>query len=349
MIVAGGISLGLLLGYALQRGGYCMNTAFRSFYLEKDRSLVRAWAVVLLINVIGVALLTELGVLLPEVAPFFWPAAIVGGFVFGIGMVLAGGCASGTYYRCGRGMLGSIAALVGFVIGTALIDGGALVEIQQQLRGTTIDVSGREATLFNLLGLESTAARWLLIAGISIPAIVWLSRAPKQRFLIGWGWRKTGAAVGVLALATWVISAMQGRDFGLSFTQPTVALTRFLVTGDSAGISVASFIVIGVPIGAFLAAKAAGEAILRMPDPGRFVRQFGGGATMGLGASIAGGCNIGHSITGVSTLGITAITSTAFIMLGCWVMTGIVYRSERRKMEAEIAAMRSAVPQGETS
>ncbi len=349
MIVAGGISLGLLLGFTLQRGGYCMNTAFRSFYLEKDRSLVRAWVLVLLINVVGVTVLTDLGILFPEVAPFFWPAAIVGGFVFGIGMVLAGGCASGTYYRCGRGMLGSIAALVGFVIGTALIDGGALVEIQQRLRGTTIDVSGREATLFNVLGLESTVARWLLIAALAGFAIVWLLRAPKQRFLIGWGWRKTGTVVGILALATWVISAMQGRDFGLSFTQPTVALTRFLVAGDSSGISVATFIVIGVPVGALLAARAAGEAILRMPDPRRFVRQFGGGTTMGLGASIAGGCNIGHSITGVSTLGITALTSTAFIMLGCWVMTAIVYRSERRKMEAEMAAMRSTVPQGETT
>ena len=54
MIIAGGIALGLLLGYSLQRGGYCMNTAFRSFYLEKDKSLVRAWVLVLLINIVGV-------------------------------------------------------------------------------------------------------------------------------------------------------------------------------------------------------------------------------------------------------------------------------------------------------
>jgi hypothetical protein len=54
---------------------------------------------------------------------------------------------------------------------------------------------------------------------------------------------------------------------------------------------------------------------------------------MGTGASIAGGCNIGHSITGVSTLGITAIASTGFIILGCWAMTTLIVRTESKRME----------------
>ncbi|MFW5694730.1 MAG: YeeE/YedE family protein [Alkalispirochaeta sp.] len=331
MLLIGGLSLGLLLGYALQRGGYCMNTAFRSFFLEKDKSLVRAWVLVLLINIVGVRLFTDLGVLDPAVAPIFWPAAIVGGFIFGAGMVLAGGCASGTYYRCGRGMLGSVAALIGFVIGTAVIDGGALVGVQSVLRAPVIDTGGAQATLFGVLGVESVVIRWLVLGAVAALAIVWLARAPKNRFLIGWSWQRSGTVIGVLALAAWLLSAMQGRNFGLSFTQPTVALTRFVVSGDASGISVASFIVVAVPVGAFLAAKAAGEAILRAPDPRRLARQFGGGAVMGTGASIAGGCNIGHSITGVSTLGITAIVSTGFIILGCWAMTTIIVRSESRK------------------
>ncbi|MFP4644453.1 MAG: YeeE/YedE family protein [Spirochaetales bacterium] len=331
MLTTAAVALGLLLGYALQRGGYCMNTAFRSFYLEKDRSLVRAWVLVLVINVLGVRLITDFGVVEPNVAPFFWPAAIVGGFVFGLGMVMAGGCASGTYYRCGRGMLGSMAALVGFVIGTAVTDGGALVAVQEAARNPVIDFEAGEASLFSVLGVENPAVRWGVLLALAGAAIAWLSNAPKQRFLIGWTWQKTGLVVGVLAFAAWLLSAMEGRQFGLSFTQPTVALTRFLIGGDTSGLSVASFMVLGVPFGAFLAAKAAGEAVLRMPDPRRFVRQFGGGLTMGLGASIAGGCNIGHSITGVSTLGLTAMLSTAFIILGCWVMTGIIYRIESGK------------------
>lgn len=333
MLLVGGLALGLLLGYSLQRGGYCMNTAFRSFFLEKDKSLVRAWVLVLLINIVGVRLFTDIGVLDPAVAPVFWPAAIVGGFIFGAGMVLAGGCASGTYYRCGRGMLGSVAALIGFVLGTAVIDGGALVAVQSALRVPTIDTGGAQATLFGVFGVESAVVRWIVLGAVAVPTIIWLARAPKNRFLIGWSWQRSGTVIGVLALAAWLLSAMQGRNFGLSFTQPTVALTRFVVSGDGSGISVASFIVVAVPIGAFLAAKSAGEAILRAPDPRRLTRQFGGGTVMGTGASIAGGCNIGHSITGVSTLGITAIFSTGCIILGCWAMTSLIVRTESRRME----------------
>ncbi len=337
MFITAGIALGLLLGYALQRGGYCMNTAFRSFVYEKDRSLVRAWVLVLVINIVGVQALTEFGVLHPQVAPFFWPAMILGGFVFGLGMVLAGGCASGTYYRCGRGMVGSMGAMIGFVIGTAVVDGGALLGLQQALRGPTLDVRGQEATLFNLLGINSVGLRWAVIGVFAATAIVWMLRAPKQRFLIGWSWQRTGVTVGVLALAAWLLSAMAGRDFGLSFTQPTVAITRFLIAGDASGISVASYMVIGVPVGALLAAKAAGEAVLRIPDARTLLRQFGGGAAMGTGASIAGGCNIGHSITGVSTLGIGAIVATLFIMLGSWVMTWLIVRMESRSAQSKEA------------
>ncbi|MFP4012422.1 MAG: YeeE/YedE family protein, partial [Spirochaetaceae bacterium] len=332
------LALGLLLGYSLQRGGYCMNTAFRSFFLEKDKGLVRAWVLVLLINVAGVRLLTDLGVLQPAVAPLFWPAAVVGGFVFGAGMVLAGGCASGTYYRCGRGMLGSIAALIGFAVGATITDGGALTPLQSSLRAATVDVGSSSATVFGVLGVESAALRWIVLGAAAVPAVIWLLRAPPDRFRIGWSRHKSGAAIGVLALLTWLLSAMQGRDFGLSFTQPTVAVARFLVTGDTTGISVASFIVIAVPVGAFLAAKAAGEAVLRAPDPKRLVRQAGGGLTMGVGASVAGGCNIGHSVTGVSTLGITAIIATVFIILGCWAMTRIIVATESRQMNRSLHA-----------
>ncbi len=355
MITLGGLALGLLLGYSLQRGGYCMNTAFRSFVLEKDKGLVRAWLLVLLINIIGVRLFTDLGVLQPIVAPLFWPAAIIGGFLFGAGMVLAGGCASGTYYRCGRGMIGSIAALIGFALATTIVDGGALAPLQSYLRGPTISTGSAPATLFGLAGMDAggtdtagirtTAARWLVLAVLAVPAVIWLLRAPRDRFRIGWSWQRTGFAIGTLALAAWLVSAMQGRDFGLSFTQPTVALVRFLATGETAGLSVASFIVLAVPFGAFLAAKSAGEAVLRAPDPRRLVRQFGGGLTMGAGAGIGGGCNIGHSITGVSTLGLTAIVATVFIILGCWTATRLIVRGESKRMTAVPTA---AVPSGTT-
>ena len=119
--VLSGLIIGIALGFALQKGGFCMHTAFRSIVFEKDHSVLRSWLLVLGINLIGVNLLYELRIINIMIAPFFWPAAIIGGLVFGGGMVMAGGCTSGTFYRVGKGMLGSFGALVGFSAGAAAV------------------------------------------------------------------------------------------------------------------------------------------------------------------------------------------------------------------------------------
>ncbi|GAB6090477.1 YeeE/YedE family protein [Spirochaeta dissipatitropha] len=324
-----GLVLGVLLGWVLQRGGFCMNTAFRSILFEKDKSLLRAWIIVLLINIPAVTLLQDLGILYPQTAPLFWPALIVGGLTFGLGMVMAGGCASGTYYRAGRGMLGSWAALVSFMIGTAVMDGGVLFPVQRFLRAPVIDIQGREATLFNLTGLESTIGRWILVILLMAPLAVYVLRAPKQKFVIGWGWKKTGSLVGILALATWLVSAYFGRDFGLSFTQPSSAFMRLLIAGDGSGIALPVYIIIGVLLGSYLSAYIQGEADWRIPDARSLVRQAGGGLVMGLGASLAGGCNIGHAVTGIAGLGLGSILGTFSIMSGGWIMTAFIIHSQK--------------------
>jgi uncharacterized membrane protein YedE/YeeE len=329
-----GLAVGVPLGYALQKGGFCMNTAFRSILFEKDKSLIRAYVLVLVINLVGVNLLYELGVINITMAPFFWPALTIGGFVFGVGMVLAGGCTSGTWYRTGKGMLGSFVALLGYAAGATAISVGFLRPMQDALRAPVLDVYGEEATLANVLAPDLWWMRWVVIAVLVVLGVLYLLRSPKQRFVIGWGWTRTGLVVGLLAAVAWVASSLTQRDYGLSFTQPTVSIVRYLLSGDNGGINWATFLVIGVPIGAFAAAKAAGEFALRLPEPRRLLQQFGGGIVMGLGASLAGGCNIGHGITGISTLALSSVMATLFTILGCWAMTWVVYSSEAKKAAA---------------
>src|SRR4030042_1232735 len=121
-------------------------------------------------------------------------------------------------------MLGSPVALLGFAAGATTITVGALRPILDALWQPVFDVYGEEATLANLIAPDAPWARWPVIAAVALPAIIWLIRAPRQRFVIGWGWRRTGLAVGVLALAAWVVSGTTMRPFGLSFTQPVVSV-----------------------------------------------------------------------------------------------------------------------------
>ena len=325
MTIVLGLAVGVPFGYVLQRGGFCMNTAFRSLVFEKDHSLFRAYVLILLINVVVVNLLDELAIITVTYTPFFWLAVIIGGLIFGTGMVLSGGCVSGTWYRTGKGMFGSLLALIGFAFGATAMRMGFLREVLAVLRQPELDVYGQEATLFNIIPIDHWALKWGIIVALVLGGAAWLLAAPKQKYQIGWGWRKTGLVLGVMAAAAWIFSGLTGRDYWLSFTQPTISLVSFTLAGDTDGLNWGSFFVMGVPLGAFIAAKVTGEFALRVPSAGRMLQQLGGGIVMGIGASLAGGCNIGHGVTGVSTLAVSSIVATLFTVLGVWAATYVIY------------------------
>jgi hypothetical protein len=74
--------------------------------------------------------------------------------------------------------------------------------------------------------------------------------------------------------------------------------------------------VLSLPIGAFIAARRTGSFRLQVPNATSTLRMFTAGGMMGISAAIAGGCNIGHTFTGVPTLALSSLTATLFIFLG---------------------------------
>jgi hypothetical protein len=68
-----------------------MNTAFRDILLIRDLTLLRAYILAVLIQMIGVHLMAEFQWFPLSTAPFWWQAALLGGFTFGWGMALSGG------------------------------------------------------------------------------------------------------------------------------------------------------------------------------------------------------------------------------------------------------------------
>ena len=76
--------------------------------------------------------------------------------------------------------------------------------------------------------------------------------------------------------------------------------------------------VIGIIIGAFIAAYSADELKLRVPPWKTLLQTFGGGLLMGFGAVTSGGCNIGHILSGVPQLALSSIFGGIFIVLGAW-------------------------------
>lgn len=318
-----GLPVGLAFGFVVQRGRFCMNTAFRNMLVIKDLTLIRAYILSLIIQMILVNLFYQAGWIEVSRAPFFWMANITGGFLFGLGMVLAGGCASAIWYRSGEGMLGSAVAVIGLLVGAYFTGSGILRPLIKALQSDVISVGTEEATLYNLLG----ANPWLIIGIITLIAGVWILKSPSKGYQGGWNWRSTGIAIGIIGSLAWVASWETGRRYGLGAIEGSMAISLLLTSGELSKINWAAFMLLGIPLGSFISARNFGEFMWRSPGPTRIVQTFSGGLMMGIGGVMAGGCTIGHGITGVSLLAMGSIVSLIFIVIGGWTMTYVLFGS----------------------
>ncbi len=173
-----------LFGVIFQRGRFCMFTAFRELVVSRDYTPFRTFMLAVAVQSVLIHAGTSLGWLEVWVIPFYWRAAVVGGFVFGAGMALAGGCSSGTWYRVGEGMVGSTIALLGFGLSAASTVWGILRPFRVWLQGMEVVINGEVPTLVNLLSLSP----WVFV-GLGVLAMaIWVIRAPRETPLFGWGW-----------------------------------------------------------------------------------------------------------------------------------------------------------------
>ena len=119
------------------------------------------------------------------------------------------------------------------------------------------------------------------------------------------------------AIVMGAAAAATGRNYPLGITGGWGAIGKTIVTGQSA-IAWEALLIIGIVIGAALAAIIAKEFKIRSPKPLVLVQTFFGGALMGFGAVTSTGCNVGHILSGVPQLSIGSIVGGLFIILGGW-------------------------------
>ena len=115
------------------------------------------------------------------------------------------------------------------------------------------------------------------------------------------------------------VTAFLGEVFGMLSRAKQILLSHFFAPVQWTGIdamNVFTWIVIGAVLGAAIAAIIAKEFKWRAPNAKTLLKQFMGGGLMGFGAAVAGGCNIGHGLSGVPMLSIGSIVTFGCIAGG---------------------------------
>jgi hypothetical protein len=336
-LALGGLAVGLAFGWIVFRTNFCTMGAVSDMLAFGDRRRFRSWIMAAAVALIGTQLLAragavELGKSMYLAPSFDWLGHVLGGLMFGFGMVFAGGCGSRNLVRAGGGDLRSLLVLVVLGIFAYTAIGGLLGPLRAELtRLTALDLGGAKLATqgigllaSRLTGFPAGAADLLIAGLIGLAALAWCFKDK--------GFRSSpvhiiaGLGVGLCVVAGWAVTGLAFDEMA-ERAQAPISLTYVRPTGDTLewlqrftaarmpGFGVAS--VIGALLGSFLAAWGSGRfQLASFADKGDTVRNLAGAALMGVGGVMALGCTIGQAVTGVSTLALGSFVTFAAIVAG---------------------------------
>lgn len=351
-LIGGSLIVGLVAGFVMHRADFCLVCPFRDLFMFRNAYMLRVYALL----AVSSMLLFEAGRVL-GLLPFYpFPllgvpsaAHVVGGALFGVGMVLAGGCVVGTLYKIGAGRLLSLIAFAGMIAGSALY-----AEFHPSwasfAKSTTI------------LGGKATLPQW---AGVSPAVFVWAGAAAAVPLFLKWrregkwsrpafasGYLQPWAAALLLALLGTLSWATVGMPIGVTtsyaklagYLESLVAREHFealayfkavplsvtlpgndvpLTGGPGPVLDAIAAIQIpligGIVLGSAASALSVGEFEVRWNLPAAQVAlALFGGALMGLASRMAFGCNIWHLLGGIPIFALPSLLFLAGLLPGTW-------------------------------
>ncbi|SMX34001.1 YeeE/YedE family protein [Actibacterium lipolyticum] len=312
-----GLALGVAFGALAEVTRFCFRRAVAGPVAER-RSALGVWLVAVVAALIGTQAAVSAGLIAFDdhrfmVADLPALAIVIGGLLFGAGMVLTRGCVSRLTVLTGSGNLRALLVLVVFAIVAHATLKGVLAPIRVALGGATVSL-GDTVALSALPG-----GAWIWTAILAIPALLVAARSGASRVTLA-----LAVPLGLLAAAGWVGTGyVLFDDFdpvaleSLSFTSPAADTLFWGVASTSIPARFGVGLIGGVLAGA-LVASVLGRRFQwqSFESPAQTGRYMAGAVLMGVGGVLAGGCTVGAGLSGIPTLSVAALLAIVAIAAG---------------------------------
>ena len=344
-----GLLIGLVFGIFAQQSRFCLRAACVEFWRGQPGKKFVIWLLTFGAALLATQCLIEAGSIdtgmirqLNNVGSM--SGAIIGGLMFGSGMVLAGGCASRLLVLAATGNVRTlVAGLVVTVVAQASLRGG-LSPLREEISSWWLNDAESRGFSHWLppYGGIILGALFLLIA-------LWFAR----RYKVSRWWSVAAVVTGSSIALAWLLTSLHAANSfdiipvqSISFTGPSADTLMGLINQPNLPLSFSVALVPGVFLGSLLAALATREfKWQQFTNESGTARFLIGACLMGFGSMLAGGCAVGAGVSGGAVLVITSWVALFCMWLGAGATDFLVDRkadearaaSETAQRESELA------------
>jgi len=333
-----GLAIGLLFGLFAQRSRFCLRSAVVEFWNRQGTTKLAVWLFAFSSAVIATQLFIiagwlDVGQARQLSATGSLSGALLGGLLFGIGMILARGCSSRMLVLAANGNLRALLSGLIFAVAAQASLNGVLSPLRTWISG--------------LWTIQGGAARDLLATfhlghlGGAIFGLLWLAAAIHFARRAGLSRRERlgGCGVGLSIALAWLLTYQIGSQSfeiipvqSLSFTGPSADMLMLVLSPPGQPWDFNIGLVPGVVLGSFLAALWGRELKLEGFSDGHGMRRYIAGAVcMGFGGMLAGGCAVGAGVSGASVFALTAWLALIGMWAGAGLANFLIDRPQARK------------------
>jgi uncharacterized membrane protein YedE/YeeE len=323
--------IGLVFGIVAQKNQFCFSGSIKDYMLTKSTKRASSVIVAIIVAITATAIMSNVYGLDLSQTKYFkddinYFSIILGGSLFGIGMMLADGCSSRHLVKFAQGDAKSLVVIlfIGiFAFATTrgiLHDALTLITQNSILIKISSFVPNSQMNIYVVLGI--------------LFVILFILTKKVSRLLV----LKDGVIIGLIVAASWYITGVIGEESmerlielnGITFVYPTAQSVEFFTNYSISNLSFGISVVLGVLSGAFLMSrinKKYSFGCTASLQTGKIKYSMIGGALMGVGGVLAIGCTIGQGLTGISTLAFSSFLAILSI-LGSGYLTSIILKKK---------------------
>jgi uncharacterized membrane protein YedE/YeeE len=331
VLSAAGALVGFIFGLAAQRSRFCARAAVIESFQGLLGERFAVWWLGFSACIFAVQALVWLGGLQPQTSRFIAPlgslsGAMVGGLLFGAGMIMTRGCAGRLLVLSASGNLRALLTGLVFAVTVQASIAGGLAPLRLNLMSWWQIDGGPGRDLLQITGI-GPAGGLALAALAFVSGLAFFFKTQPRRWALALG----AITVGLSVAAGWGLTqAIASQSFeavaiqSISFSSASAELLmRVLSSGNAprfgfdAGLLPATFV--GAGVGAWLGGDFKWQGFQAENKLGHYLL---GATLMGLGAVLAGGCTVGAGMSGGSVFALTAWLT----LMAIWLGAGLTWR-----------------------